>query len=265
MPKETHFKIVITVYNASNWIVRCLSSVQVQKYDNWQAIVHIDPCTDDTYEQAEQYINELKDARFTLIKNSVRRFRPINDFEGICLSKAAKEDVIVSLDGDDWLHGEFVLSYLNIVYCDPNMWITWGSYMCSHNGSIGRAACALPAPYDDPYNDIRWWRYSHLKTFRYFLYCGIKDEDLRDSETGNYYSVALDMALMFPMIEMAGESHRKFINKVLYVYNTENPISNEKVRNLRCLKFNHEIRYGRIPYDAMTREELYQCQPNRDY
>jgi len=266
MAKNTHFKIVINAYNASRWIVRCLSSVALQRYNNWQAIIHIEPSEDATYKCAEQFINRLKDDRFVLIHNTNRRLRSINDFEAIRLSNADNEDVIMFLDGDDWLYGSKVFSYLDTIYKDSNIWVTWGSYIHSHDNSIGKASVAVPSVDDDPFfgnNRRRCWGYSHLKTFRYFVFRGIKDEDLRDSK-GKYYLSAWDMALMFPLIEIAGEEHRKFIDKVLYVYNTGNPISNDKVFPEKCILFRCEI-LAKTPYNVMTRKELYQCQPMHVY
>ena len=40
--------------------------------------------------------------------------------------------------------------------------------------------------------------------------------------------MAGDLAIMYPMVEMAGKKF-KFINDILYVYNMENPINDNKV------------------------------------
>ena len=37
-----------------------------------------------------------------------------------------------------------------------------------------------------------------------------------------------DMAMMYPMIEMAGINRIRYINKILYVYNTQNPLNDHK-------------------------------------
>ena len=38
-----------------------------------------------------------------------------------------------------------------------------------------------------------------------------------------------DVAIMIPIMEMAGYEKIKYINKVLYIYNRDNPISDDKV------------------------------------
>ena len=62
------FKIIIPVYNAENYIGRCLSSVQVQAYNDWEAIVVDDASTDRTFEIASGVARE--DDRITVYKNS---------------------------------------------------------------------------------------------------------------------------------------------------------------------------------------------------
>ena len=250
--QRTHFKIITSGYKCSKWIVDCLQSVHNQKYDNWQMIVHIDHSPDNTYAAASEYIECVKDSRIMLIGNSERRLCPKNDLEAIALSKAKQEDVLVFLDADDWLYDAYVFQYLNTVYSKQDIWVTWGSYINSHNGERGKAS----TPFSEEHKDQRIWRYSHLKTFKYFLFKGVQDEDLRDKDSGEYYTPAWDMSFMFPIVEMAGKEHSKFISKILYVYNTENSISNEKVDLQKCLRFANEIIKERPMYSQQTREEL---------
>jgi glycosyltransferase involved in cell wall biosynthesis len=253
---SVHFKVIIQAYNCKRWILECLKSVSRQDYDNWQAVIHVEPSLDKTHKLVHTYLREIKDDRFIWVKNQRRRLRPTNDIEAIKLSKPHNEDVIMILDGDDWLYSDHVFSYLNKVYQNEDIWVTWGSYIHSHNGERGKAAQPIPEPDDDAFNGRRCWRYSHLKTFRYFLWKGVRDEDLREMQTSGYYPVAWDMAMMFPMVEMAGKEHGKYISKILYLYNTENPISNEKVRYEKCLQCSNEICNQRTPYERRTKEEL---------
>jgi hypothetical protein len=69
---------------------------------------------------------------------------------------------------------------------------------------------------------------SHMRTWKSWLWKKIKEEDLKD-DSGNYWSVAGDLSFMFPMLEMSGENHFKFIPNTLYIYNESNPINDHKV------------------------------------
>jgi hypothetical protein len=67
-----------------------------------------------------------------------------------------------------------------------------------------------------------------MRTWKSWLWKKIKEEDLKDV-SGNYWSVAGDLSFMFPMLEMSGEKHFKFISDVLYIYNESNPLNDHKV------------------------------------
>jgi len=61
-----------------------------------------------------------------------------------------------------------------------------------------------------------------------WLWKKIKEEDLKDG-LGKYWSVAGDLSFMFPMLEMSGEKHFKYISETLYIYNESNPLNDHKV------------------------------------
>jgi hypothetical protein len=132
-------------------------------------------------------------------------------------------DVIVEIDGDDWLPNSSVLTKLNEIYNDPNVWITNGSFIYSN----GQKGFSSRQKIDE---NLRTYRMtcSHLRTWRAFLWRNIKEEDLKD-ETGEYWKVTGDLAFMFPMLEMSGDEHYVFIEDTMYVYNEQNPINDHKV------------------------------------
>lgn len=251
--EKTHFKIIVPMYNCALWARNCLLSVLNQTYDNYQLIVCVEPSTDNTYSIVDSILGSCDHKKWILICNGIRNHVPKNHVIGIRESKPENDDVIICLDGDDLFYNENVLSYLNSVYVDENVWITWGSYVFLHNRNlIGKASQPVT---QEELNQPRWWRYSHLKTFRYFLYKGIKDEDLRFSKTGDYYTVAGDMALMFPMVEMAGIEHSKFIDTPLYVYNQSTPYNDEKLYLKLVKQCDTEIR-SKPKYPVQTKEHL---------
>jgi len=254
--ENIHFKIIVPMYNCVLWVAECLNSVIRQTYSNWQLIVTVDPSTDKTKEAVEKYLSKHSGINYIFRHSNVQRHVPKNHIDSIRESKPSNDDVIVLLDGDDMLFGTDTLEYLASVYANEDVWITWGSYVFRHDKKKkGLASIPVPDPKDDPKAGERWWRFSHLKTFRYFLFKGIKDEDLRHKETGDYYIVAGDMALMFPMIEMAGRENSQYIDKILYIYNQSTPYNDEKIYHALVKRCDLEIR-NRLHYPKMTKEEL---------
>jgi glycosyltransferase involved in cell wall biosynthesis len=253
----THFKIIVPMYNCSLFSVGCLESIRNQNYPNWQAVIIVEPSTDNTLTIVKDYLNIYKDPRFLLIENKIQVFAVRNYFNAIHLCNPLNEDVLVFLDGDDEFYATDVLSHLNLVYVSEDVWVTWGSYIMKHNKSVGGASTPEVDPQKDEHKGERWWRFSHLKTLKYFLFKGINPDDLRDNTTKEYYKVAQDMAIMFPAVEMAGKQHRKFIQKILYIYNYSNPLNDEKIHYADCVRCSTEIR-NRPKYQLRSKEDL--CQ-----
>jgi hypothetical protein len=82
---------------------------------------------------------------------------------------------------------------------------------------------------------------SHLRTWKSWLWKKIKPEDLRD-ENNNYWNVAGDLSFMFPMFEMSGEKHYRFLSDINYIYNESNPINDHKVNMRNVMETVNKIR-----------------------
>jgi len=128
-----------------------------------------------------------------------------------------KNDIVVSVDGDDWLPDPGVLQRVADAYADGKTWITYGS----HKRSNGRKL--ITEPLEDA-TKIRQeaWKTSHLRTWKVGLWRRIRPESLLGPD-GQTFRCAGDVAWMFPMIEMAGNEHSKHLPECNYVYNVDNP------------------------------------------
>ena len=223
--EEKHIVIVTGSYNNSVWCEANIDSVVKQKYNNYHWIYIDDFSTDNTFELVNRYINKspIKD-KVTIKQNKERCSALHNHYYAI--HSCQDTDIIIILDGDDFLYDENVLSYINSVYQDPNIWLTYGQFIDYPNGNIG-FCCDMP---QDVVKENKFRKYvnipSHLRTFYAGLFKRIKQEDLMLRE--KFYSMDADIAAMFPMIEMARD-HFKFISQPLLIYNADNPINDHKV------------------------------------
>ncbi len=241
------FVVVIPSYKNSQWHARNLSSVCAQNYEQFRVIYIDDFSPDDTANLVETWLQQNKMShKVTLIKNETRKGALENLYNAI--HSCADDEIIVTLDGDDWFAHSQVISKLNTYYSDPNVWITWGSYMDHPQNSRG---CSKPIPPQvHQSNNYRRspWCTSHLRTFYKWLFANIKKEDLLAPD-GTFWNSAWDLAFMIPMIEMAG-FRSKYIHDILYIYNNENPIQDYKVRLQEQQNFERLIRakktYNRI-------------------
>jgi glycosyltransferase involved in cell wall biosynthesis len=235
--------IITTLYNAENYIEKCIGSIMGQSFKNFKCYITDDLSTDNSVNLVKNMING--DKRFILIENKVKMSQPGNYDQVIRGNKDIDDnDIIIEIDGDDWLPNSKVLSKINDVYLDNNIWLTNGSFKYSN----GQQGFSMQQKID---NNLRKARMtcSHIRTWRAFLWRKINESDLKD-ENGLYWRVAGDLAFMFPMLEMAGDEHYKFIDDILYVYNAENPINDHKVDLNLVINIENKIRRMK-PYDKL--------------
>lgn len=245
--KKNHFKIIIPLYNTEKWISYTLDSVMSQNYTDFQCIIMDDMSTDNSNSIIKERIKD--DPRFKLVENSEKAYALKNINDAIKISKPSAEDIILTLDGDDWLENNNVLSRLNFAYNTKNCWLTYGSYVEYPSGKKGAFAreVAREVQIDGSYRKAPWC-FSHLRTFKYHLWEKINPKDLLDQD-GNFYKMAWDLAFMFPMLEMAG-SKSQYLDDVAYVYNLSNPINDHKVNHDLQIKLENEIR-NKKKYDIL--------------
>lgn len=224
-----HLTITSSAKNAAPYVERCLRSVREQTHKDWTHYYVVDQgSTDGTLEKAQMAAGDDRDLRdwnymLGLYKRGVDR-NPGEPRMHLLKGRTPPgpldttlenllpiwrdlppEEVIVWLDGDDQLM-PWALKYVVDAH-ERGAWATWGQFVTS-KGETGFAAPVGPCPRREP------WHATHLKTFRAGLVQKIDPEHLKDG-------FARDMAVMFPVVEMAAE-RGVFIPRILYLYNVEN-------------------------------------------
>jgi glycosyltransferase involved in cell wall biosynthesis len=235
--------IVTTLYNCENYIEQCLGTIMGQTYKNFKCYITDDLSTDNSVNLVKQMIEG--DDRFVLIQNTKKMYQPGNYDQVIRNNPDINDDdIIVEIDGDDWLPNSKVLEKIYNVYQNKNVWITNGSFKYSSGGDGFSSKQII----DENLRQSRM-TCSHMRTWRAFLWRKIKQEDLKD-ENGDYWRVTGDLAFMFPMLEMAGDEHYKFIEDITYVYNEQNPINDHKVDislvNEIAIKIRQKQKYNKL-------------------
>lgn len=224
---KQNFKFVVPIYNCEKWIGKNIKSMMLQDYESYECFLIDDMSTDNTVNIIKDLIKG--DHRFKLTVNTEKKYALKNIYDTISPSAGFKdEDVIVTLDGDDWLATKKCLSILNDVYNETGCSMTYGSYL--DYPSMRRGCCCGEIPdhvvRNNGYREARWVS-SHLRTFKYRLWSKIEKKDLLD-EDGEFYRMTWDMAFMYPMLEMAGPL-AVHIPETIYVYNGENPNNDHKI------------------------------------
>lgn len=201
--------IISPFWNSPELTKKCIESLKTQYYTNFRAYFIDDVSTDNSYNVAKETIGD--DDRFVLIKNKIKKHKTKNFIDIIRNNNDIKwDDVIIELDGDDRLSDNFVLGRLNKVFMDENIWVC-GSKWKDQYGKIGNYG--KPKPHRARKTS---WNFSHLRTFRSFLFNLIDDEDLQFE--GSYFKAACDLGHGIPILEMCGKEHFHYIDEPLYTY-----------------------------------------------
>ena len=235
--------ILTTSYNCENYIEKCISSIITQNHNDFKCFITDDLSTDETVNKVKKLIQN--DSRFILIENTKKMYQPGNYDQIIRGDYGVKDDdICIEVDGDDWLPDSETFNRIEKVYDDPNVWLANGTFKF-HDGRMG---------FSSPHNDFDGIRHkpftlSHIRTWKSFLWKKIKVDDLKD-ENGEYWDVAGDLSFMFPMVEMSGIEHYRFMYDVNYVYNEENPLNDYKLHPWRIQHVNNIIRNYK-PYEKL--------------
>ena len=230
------FNIIVPVFNAEKYLEKCINSIIKQSYKNFQVKIVDDCSTDSSYELASAICSNYKN--FDIFRNT-RRLGALNNIYnllGLSVENPSKT-IDILLDGDDYLYSGDVLNIIYENYLKKNCLITYGSHLSS-KGVQGKKYPWLIRKFN-LYRKYFWYA-SHLRTFRHDLWLSVNQNDLVN-KNGQYFSVAWDLAIMFPMLEMAG-NRQEFLKDLLYVYNDQNPISDHKIRRKEQILAAKEIR-----------------------
>lgn len=210
-------KFVVCVWNAEKYIKNCIRTLKSQKDEDFQVYIIDDLSTDSTVEVVKSLIKD--DKRFNLIINQEKKFKLKNLDE--LITTFDDEDIVIELDGDDFLLNSNVVGDIRKVYSDKKVWLTNGSFMYT-NGDPGFSQKCNP-------NTVRKdvFRFSHLRTWKTFLWKSIPKDYLRD-DNGEFFKSAADVAYTFSLLELAGEENYRFLPELYYVYNAESPYNDHK-------------------------------------
>lgn len=236
--------VIVPFYNPGAFLEKCVATLLSQKYDNYR-IIFIDDCSTDGSWDLLPHGEE----NITCIKNTERK-TALENIHNAILDHCEPDDIVVLVDGDDWLPHKKVFSEINEIYNRENCMIMYGQA----SWTDGRRGFARA--YDkESFAHLRWVPFcvSHIRTFKASVYHAIQEQDptfscMKDAD-GNFYRMTYDVAIMFPIMEIAGYKNIYFNDSILYIYNRSNPISDDRVNQALQTQIHHEI----------SKKEPFQC------
>lgn len=271
---EQPLVIVIPSYNNAAWIERTLNSVFSQEYSNYR-VVYLDDCsTDESVEIIERYIRDNHlEGKIILVKND-RRWRKLRNLYLAIHRYCADEEVVVTLDCDDFLAHPGVFKLINEFYSDPDVWFMYGGdepYPKVEAARWGITKANLSAPTPDAViraNSFRQfnWVYMHIRTFRAWLFKLATIDEMVSVNVpgyqGKFYPACIDYIFVYPMLEMA-QRHMRYNDEFVYYWNAANPINSFKVdRQLQALSAMETRK--KAPYEPLIKPMPYRLDPFKD-
>lgn len=237
---------VVCVWNAEKYIKNCIRTLKSQIDVDFKVFIIDDVSTDNTVEIIKSLI--VGDNRFNLIVNSEKKFKLKNLDE--LITTFDDDDIVIELDGDDFLLTTDVVSDIRNIYSDGKVWLTNGSFMYS-NGNIGFSNKCNP---DTVRKDV--FVFSHLRTWKTFLWKSIPKNYLKDDD-GEYFKSAADVAYTFSLLELAGEENYRFLPKLYYVYNEQSPYNDHKPGSATGGGYQEQSRCSNIIRNKPKLKKLY--------
>ncbi len=217
----TDLVVVTPAYNCSQSITQTIKSVYAQSYEDWRMIIIDDVSEDDTAGVCNALARRLGIENKLSVVTRTEKYGETRNTIDVC-GNLNDTDVIVRLDGGDWITDLDCFSILNYVYSedvDPAVVWTghrWGFSATNISGPLDTNL----SPYEQP------WKSSHLKTFRKNAMNGISLENYKDHD-GEWIMIACDQAVFLPMLEKAWRTQRPniYVDSCMYHYsiNLEDP------------------------------------------
>jgi glycosyltransferase involved in cell wall biosynthesis len=232
-------RVLTTSYNAIDWIDKTIDSIQNQTITDFKVYITDDLSTDNSREYVKGLI--AGDNRFELIENTEKLYQPGNYWSVLQRKEIDNEDIIITIDGDDWLPTPTVFERVLRYYSENSIWLTCGQFLEYHGENKYKMGFVSKPTNFKNLRTARWTS-SHLRTFKAGLFRLIKKEDLY-APSGNFWESTGDLSFMFPMLEMAGESRIKYItNDINLIYNVATPLNDFKVNLKQQLDYARLIR-----------------------
>ena len=253
MSKQRPVLVLTSFRNAGNFIQESAAWTLSQFYRNYRVVFTDDESTDDSFAQLQQSISSCSDTqcRDVIVRCNRKRMGMTANTHSAIVKYASPDDLIVIVDGDDRLLHRDVLTYINAFFERHDCWVMYGGSYWNpptphafktrdYDGQQLQHLRVSSETHDAELQDK--WRVHHLRVFVAGLYLELVAQDpnlefLRDSD-GVFFDMAADVAVMRPIMEMAGPGRVKHNPTNIYEYNLhdENDHVIDHRRQWKCMR-----------------------------
>lgn len=221
--KENKFCFIIPSYNNEKWIIKNIKSILYQNYTNYHIYYTNDMSNDNTLNILNDLIKEynLKDT-ITIYNNSERLYQGLSRYQMYMNENIDNDDILIFLDGDDFLYDSNVLNVLNNLYNNGYL-MTYGKfvYWTLENGYEnigGNKSFPIDIIKEKTYRKFPFIS-QHLRT--------VKKKIIKDIDKSNFYdwnnniiTSCTDLIESFHCLEKTDKHCNS--NQILLIYNKTN-------------------------------------------
>lgn len=198
MNNKCVISVIIPVYNAQQYIIRCLNAIKEQTFHDFEVIV-IDDCSNDqTIVCIDKFMAENPQISCTLIRNSSNHGDTYSRNVGI---RAARGAYICTIDADDLCHPDFLMLLHNKMKETNAQFVFCGYDRCRKDKIIPY----VPTWSYPDYNSIFKLKLAFLTTKTHICHCTVLYDREFLLQNGLFYTEAC---------RFAGDT--EFIIKVLF-------------------------------------------------
>lgn len=242
---DVHFAVIINGWNCAYHVDACLASLEQQIPGGYTLDLHIydDGSDDGTWEAVCAQSGKFNLHKFRGEDNMGPAFardfliRQVEDGDAIC----------VLLDMDDRLLPHALAELEGAYLGNPDCWMTYGNWI-NQNGTINAEGFYAADEIDKrAYRSSDKFKFTHLRSFRRFLYDRVGTDHLKDEE-GNWLRYCSDVGLMLPIADQCASHNVVALRKPVYLYNQYLPTgtqkrfgSEKKKQTFRYLRGNRDL------------------------
>lgn len=212
------FRVIAAGRNHAEWTEECVRSVITQRVNAHVVCDWTDDASDtvEAHDLARRILG-VSHSKIAFDSNDHYAVRRVERVGGLCnwwraVQRAAADDVLVFLGGDDYLESGALARVYREYAEDRHCWVTYGNMRNIPDGRVTNVVDEWKPPYATrPPAAFMWVAF----TCRAWLAKKILERDLKLA--GSFFMSSGDAAFTTPIVEMAGPEHVRMIKDPWYV------------------------------------------------
>jgi FkbM family methyltransferase len=211
-----HLALIVTGWNCAAYVSKCLASIERQEIGDYrlEILAYDDASDDGTWDRLSDQAERLQIRRF----RGERNMGPAYARDFLLRQVENRATICVLLDMDDELLPHALATIERAYRENPDCWLTYGNWV-NQNGEVNDQGVYGPGEIDArAYRRQDVFKFTHLRSFRRFLYDAVTPEHLKDEE-GEWLRFCSDVGLMLPLVDQCADINVVAFYQPMYVYN----------------------------------------------